>query len=373
MSFLERSHFYCPRQGSFENLGMTLKRLTGKMLTVVLLSASFLASAPANATPVLVVDVASRGVLYQEDAGVPWYPASTTKLMTALLTFEALRANTVTLTTPVVMTRNATKQAFLESGLTFGRTMTLEDALYATITASANDVAVALAETVAASEPAFVARMNERAAALGMTGTHFASPNGLFSRQNYSTARDLAILGMEIDRLFPQYRHFFEATAVTIDGKEIKSNNLLLTRFSGTVGMKTGFLCASGRNYVGLTERNGKQVMVVVLGATTERERNERSAQYLTQAFEGRLTANAGRVDDIRNRPDVAPEDMRVRLCTNQSVAYENSREALYPMGLPGHASYLQNETPGRPHAIRTWESENVVNVPVPTPRPANL
>ena len=199
MSFLERSHSYCPRQGSLENLGMTLKRLTGKMLTGVLLSAPFLASAPANATPVLVVDVASRGVLYQEDAGVPWYPASTTKLMTALLTFEALRANTVSLATPVVMTRNATKQAFLESGLTFGRTMTLEDALYATITASANDVAVALAETVGASEPAFVARMNERAAALGMTGTHFASPNGLFStatslkqRRSPSMARKLS-------------------------------------------------------------------------------------------------------------------------------------------------------------------------------------
>lgn len=352
---------------------MVMKFLTGRMLNSVLLVASVFAAVPAAATPVLVVDVASRDVLYQEDAGVPWYPASTTKLMTALLTFEALRAHKVTLTTPVVMTRNATKQAFLESGLTFGRTMTLEDALYATITASANDVAVALSETVAADEPSFVARMNERAAQLGMTGTHFASPNGLFSKQNYSTARDLAILGMEIDRLFPEYRYFFQATAVAIDGKEIKSNNLLLTRFNGTVGMKTGFLCASGRNYVGLASQNGRQVMVVVLGATTERERNERSAQYLKQAFEGRLPAREGRVDDISNRSDVAPEDMRIRLCTDQSAAYEVGREKLYPMGLPGHESYLQQEMPGQLHAIRTWESDTLANVPVPVPRPVEV
>jgi len=337
-----------------------------KSLVVV---AWLLTLAPANATPVLVVDTTSRQVLYQEEAGAPWYPASTTKLMTALVTFEALRSGAVTLTTPVTMTRNAMKQAFLESGLSIGRTMTLEDALFAMITASANDVAVAVAETVAVDEPSFVRRMNETAARLGMTGTHFASPNGLFDRTNYSTARDLAILGMEVDRLFPDYLRFFQAEAVTIDGKEIKSNNLLLTRFSGTIGLKTGFLCASGRNYVGLATRNGKRVMVVMLGATTERERNERAAQYLTQAFDGRLPA-AGSVEDIQNRSDVAPEDMRIRLCTDKSAAYEAGREELYPMGLPDHESYLQERVPGLLRAISTWATDQAADVPVPMTRP---
>jgi D-alanyl-D-alanine carboxypeptidase len=325
---------------------------------------------PAKATPVLVVDTDSRQVLYQEDAGVPWYPASTTKLMTALVTFEALQAGNVSLTTPVTMTRNAMKQAFLESGLSVGRTMTLEDALFAMITASANDVAVALAETVAADEPSFVRRMNETAVRLGLTGTHFASPNGLSDRNNFSTARDLAILGMEVDRLFPDYRRFFQAEAVTIDGKEIKSNNLLLTRFSGTLGLKTGFLCASGRNYVGLATRNGRRVMVVLLGATTERERNERAAQYLTQAFDGRLQPS-GPVDALRNRPDIAPEDMRVRLCTDKSAAYEAGREQLYPMGLPGHESYLQAQVPGVLRTVTTWAAETAADVPVPMTRPS--
>ena len=325
----------------------------------------------AQATPVLVVDADSHQVLYQEDAGVPWYPASTTKLMSAFVVFEALRAGEVTLKTPVTMTRNATKQAFLESGLTFGRVMTLEDALFAMLTASANDVAVALAEAVAPDEKAFVQRMNDAATRLGLNGTRFTNPNGLFDKQNYTTARDLALLGMEVDRAFPEYRRFFQASAVTIDGKEIKSNNLLLTRFNGTVGMKTGFLCASGRNFVGLAERNERRVMVVVLGATTERERNERSAQFLTQAFDGKLPAGGGSVENVANRRDVAPEDMRIRLCTDKSAEYEASRDALYPMGLPGHETYLQDQLPGGVHAISTWTDDKAVDVPVPARRPS--
>jgi D-alanyl-D-alanine carboxypeptidase len=337
---------------------------------VALFIAALFTAVPVSATPVLVVDTNSRQVLYQEDAGVPWYPASTTKLMTALVVFEALRAGEVTMTTPVMMTRNATKQAFLESGLTFGRTMTLEDALFAALTASANDVAVALAEAVASNEAAFVARMNADAARLGMTATHFASPNGLFNRSNVTTARDLAILGLEVDRVFPEYSRFFQATSVTIDGKEIKSNNALLTHFSGTIGMKTGFLCASGRNYVGLATRNVQRMMIILLGATTERERDERSAYYLTQAFEGRLSAE-GRVDDIQNRPEIAPQDMRIRLCTDKSAAYEAEREALYPMGLPGQETYLRDQIPAQIHVIQTWPSDTAVDVPVPTRRPS--
>ena len=111
--------------------------------------------------------------------------------------------------------------------------------------------------------------------------------------------------------------------------------------------------------------------MVVILGATTERERNERSAQYLTQAFDGRLSSNAGLVDNLQNRTDVVPQDMRIRLCTDQSAAYETSRNTLYPMGLPGHETYLRDQIPGQVHAIRTWANDNAIDVPTPTPRPS--
>ena len=325
---------------------------------------------PANATPVLVVDTGTREVLYQEEAGRPWYPASTTK-MTALVVFEALRAAEISLTTPVTMSRNAVSQPFTNSDLTVGRSMTLEDALFAMLTASANDVAVAVAESVASDEASFIGRMNETANRIGLTGSHFASPNGLYDPQNYTTARDLAILGMHLDHAFPEYRRFFQASAVTIDGKELESNNELLSRFPGTVGMKTGFLCASGRTFVGLAAQNEKRILVVILGATTERERNERSAKFLTEAFSGQLASDAGLVDTLNNETDVKPEDMRVRLCTSQAESYQASRDAAFPMGLAGHQTYLHDPFPGLTHAINTWVNPDAADVPIPLPRPS--
>lgn len=352
---------------------MPLAKETKLVRTVsraLLLCSSILMAGKTNATPVLVVDADSHRVLYQEQAGNPWYPASTTKLMSTYVVFEALQAGQVRLSDPVTMTKRAVSQRFLESGLVLGQTMTLEDALFAMLVASANDVAVAVAEAVAGSEQAFVERMNVAAQQLGMTGSHFTNANGLFDKANYTTARDLALLGLAVDARYPQYRQFFLPSAVTINGKEIKSNNLLLTQFSGTTGLKTGFLCASGRNFVALANRDGKRIMVVTLGATTERERNERTAQFMTQAFGGELTQGPETVETVTNRPEISPEDMRIKLCTDKSVEYEASREALYPMGLPGHSTYLSDNLPGITHNISTWMSDNVENIPLPASRP---
>jgi D-alanyl-D-alanine carboxypeptidase len=339
---------------------------------IVGLAALFSASA-AKATPALVVDVDTQAVLFAEEAGVPWYPASTTKLMTALVVFEALKSGEVTMETPVVMSRKAMSQISLHAGLSVGQAMTLEDAIFATLAGSANEVAVALAETVAGNEAAFVSRMNAVAERLGLSATNFVNANGTFDRAQRTSARDLALLGMVIDKTFPEHRHFFQATGIVVDGKEVDSFNDLLSRFPGTVGMKTGFLCASGRNLVGLTERDGRRLMVVLLGATTDRERGERAAQLLTQAFSGTLSANQGPVEALPNRPEVQPEDMRMRLCTDQAAKYEAGREALYPMGLPGHESYLGPSTPANRHVIRTWMTEPAADVPKPLPRPAGL
>ncbi len=334
-----------------------------------------LAFAPgAGATPALVVDVATSQVLHAEEAGRPWYPASTTKLMTAYVVFEALRAGEVRPDTPVVMSRNAMSQASLHAGLAAGRAMTLEDALYAAVAGSANEVAVALAETVAGSEKRFVARMNETAARLGLSGSRFENPNGLSNPDQHVTARDLALLGTAVVRDFPEHRALFTAGGVSVDGKDVPSYNDLLSRFPGTLGLKTGFLCASGRNIVALAEHDGRSVMVVLLGATTERERAERSAKFLTEAFAGELPVVAASVASLANEPDGRPEDMRLRVCSDRTAAYEAERDRLYPMGLPGQRSYLGPASPAPLHPIRTWAAAvpaETADVPLPTPRPA--
>lgn len=337
------------------------------------LSALFLTGVSADATPALVVDVETRQVLHSEDAGHLWYPASTTKLMTAFVVFESLQAGRIAMDSTVVLSQNAMSQGFLNADLRVGSAMTLEDALFAVIAGSANDVAVAVAETVAGSEQSFVQMMNDAARRLGMTGSHFVNPNGLFDREQRSSARDLAILGIEVARRFPEHQRFFKVSRVVIDGKVVDSHNELLARYPGSMGMKTGFICASGRNIVALAEQGGRQVMVVMLGATTDRERNERAAQFFTQAFAGELQPVGKTLSDLPNDTGTPPEDMRTRLCTDAAAAYERTRDAMYPMGLPGHPSYLGPAGTIESRAIRTWTVSMPAAVPVPVPRPSGF
>jgi D-alanyl-D-alanine carboxypeptidase len=354
--------------------------LRARFLRMLVLPASLLTLAGASSqTPALVVDVATGQVLHDEAAGQPWFPASTTKLMTALLAFEALESGKVTLQTPVVMSKNALNQSFLVTNLKVGATMTLEDALYAAIAGSANEIAVAIGETVAGSEKAFVASMNDEAQRIGMTATTFRNPSGLFDRKHQSTARDLALLGMEVAARYPQYAHFFQTGRVIVGGKQIDSNNVLLTRYPGTLGMKTGFVCSAGRNIVALAEHDGRRVMVVLLGATTERERNERAAKFFTEAFAGQLGTAGETVAAVRNDLDAKAPDMRKKLCTDDGASYEAEREAMFPMGLPGQPTYLGAPGPLETRVIETWmtamtakadTASKTAKVPIPTPRP---
>ena len=326
---------------------------------------------PARATPALVVDLDSQEVLFAEDAERRWFPASTTKLMTALVTYKALQAGEVDLDTPVILSRKAAGQNFANSGLKAGEAMTLWDALHAVLVGSANDVAVALAETVAGTEEDFVRRMNEEAKTLDLSASHFTNPNGLANPDQHVSARDLAILSMELFRRHPEFRPLYRTSRVVIGDKAVQSYNNLLTEFPGTLGLKTGFLCSSGQNIVALAERDDRRILVVLLGATTGRERGERAAKLLTEAFDGTLKPTGQRVQDLRNNLETAPPDMRMKLCSDQTAAYESQREALFPMGLPGHDTYLT--TPASPvtHTIHTWQMPGGYDVPVPSVKPS--
>ena len=149
--------------------------------------------APAYAIPQLLIDAKTLQVLYAEDAGQPWHPASVTKLMTAYLAFAAIKDGRVTLDTPVTISQHAWNQAPAKSGLEVGESVSLKDALYIMLVKSANDMAIAIAETIGGGDDkTFVAQMNLMAKQMGMTATHYDNPNGLKSPGQISTARDLA-------------------------------------------------------------------------------------------------------------------------------------------------------------------------------------
>jgi D-alanyl-D-alanine carboxypeptidase len=237
------------------------------------------------AAPALVFEPYSGTVLYAEDADAQWFPASLTKLMTAYVTFQALKAGTVTTDTKVSCSRTASLQAPSKLGLPVGGSITLDVALKVLIVKSANDVAVMIAEELAGSQDAFVARMNEAARQLGMTRTHFANVNGLPDERQFTTARDLARLARAIIVEFPEHSDLFSSIQVQVGKKIMRTHNSLLVSFPGADGMKTGFICESGFNVVASATRDGRKLVAVVLGEPSVASRNDRAAQLLDTGF----------------------------------------------------------------------------------------
>lgn len=333
---------------------------------------ALLSLAPAQANPTLLVDMDDFRVLHAQDAGEPWHPASLTKLMTAYVTFEQIALGTVTLDTPVVVSKNAWNEAPSKSGLPVGSALTLKDALYVMLVKSANDISVAIAETVAGDETSFVALMNDAAQRMGLTATHYANPNGLHDPAQVTSARDMAVLSLYIRQNFPQYMPIFATGSVVLNGKTLKSENKLLAQFAGTTGMKTGFVCASGLNMVATVERNGRRLLAVVLGGASGRDRNERAADLILKGLNGSTQPTAQTVLTLANHAGAAPTDMRSRICGDQAKTYVAGQEAAFPLGLEGQPSNLTDTiTPAS--YVATDLGRIAVGVSLPRPRPAHV
>jgi D-alanyl-D-alanine carboxypeptidase len=146
-------------------------------------------------------------------------------------------------------------------------------------------VAVMIAETVARSEQAFVARMNEEAQRLGMTRTNFTNVNGLPDERQVSTARDLAKLARAIIVEFPEHAGLFSSIQVKVGKKTMRTHNSLLVSLPGADGMKTGFICESGFNVVASATRDGRKIVAVVLGEPSTALRNARATDLLEKGF----------------------------------------------------------------------------------------
>lgn len=250
----------------------------------------------AAAGPALLTEPATGLVLYSEDADQPWRPASLTKLMTAYLTFEAIRDGQLSPEDVVVATALSQSQPPSKLGVPVGAELTVDLAIKALIVKSANDVAIMLAEKIGGSTDNFVEMMNKTAARLGMTNTHFVNPNGLpvlnadgnteAPDQSITTARDMALLASMILREFPQYSNIFAATEVRIGNRIVRTHNGLLKSYDGADGMKTGFICAAGYNVVASATRDGHQLVAVVLGEKSGAARTIRAASLFEHGFE---------------------------------------------------------------------------------------
>lgn len=290
---------------------------------------SMSASRQADAQPYILFDAASGKVLTEHMAVSPWYPASLTKLMTVYVVFEALEHGEVTLNSTVTVSARALAQPPAKMGLPVGERLTLDMALKIMLVKSANDIAVAVAESVGGSQEAFVQRMNYEAARLGLTGSHWATPNGLYDPANYTTARDLAVLTRAIIRQFPEYGGYFDLPALKFGKRLIRATNHMVERYPGGDGMKTGFICQSGFNLVASATRDGRRLVAIVLGETSGGARNENAARLLERGFTGALTPQALVIDDLAadSTTGAAPVDMHDMVCGHHRVHSEDEAD----------------------------------------------
>ena len=237
------------------------------------------------AGPYIVYDPVTGQVLSQKDAGKPWYPASLTKLMTAYVTFHAIKEGGLELSDKVVMTARAAAEPPSKLGLLPGQSISLGLALKTLLVRSTNDVAVAIAERVAGDVERFVLLMNRTAKSLGMTATNFANPHGLPDPRQITSARDMAILGGRIIREFPQYNSYFSSRFVKVGRRTLSNrNNAFLNSWDAADGLKTGYVCNSGSNLVASATVNGKRLIAVVLGARNGGQRAATAKKILEAA-----------------------------------------------------------------------------------------
>ncbi len=234
----------------------------------------------------IIVDAASGDVLEEVNADQPRHPASLTKMMTLYLTFEALRDRRLTLDQEVPVSEHAASMEPTKLGLLPGTQLTVEQAILGLVTKSANDAASALSELLGGTEDRFAQMMTLRARALGMSRTTFQNASGLPDPDQWSTARDLAILSRHLISDFPGYYRYFSTPSFVWHRQVIFNHDHMLKSYPGADGLKTGYTEASGHNLVTSAVRGGVRLIGVVLGAATNGERDIHMAALLDQGFE---------------------------------------------------------------------------------------
>ncbi len=327
---------------SFVSRAAKLVTVAATALTLALTSAS---AAYAAKFSTVVVDARTGAIISADDADGKRYPASLTKMMTLYIVFQDLKAGRIKLSTPLKVSRRAAGMSPSKLGLKPGSTITVEQAIKALVIKSANDAAATVGENLGrGSEAAFAQRMTRVAHSIGMSRTTFKNASGLPNPGQVTTARDMATLGLRLMRDYPQYYPYFRSTSFVFKGRMIRGHNRLVGRFSGTDGIKTGYINASGFNLVTSTKRDGKRVVGVVMGARSSGSRNAHMMTIISRALPKAKSGNTvaavagsskGIINPIVNtkqvavaqQPEVAPEQDKELLAAVAAEAAIEDKE----------------------------------------------
>lgn len=301
-----------------------------KFLAVILSAIIFMpctyvkAEEKLDARSAILIEAQTGTVLYEMNADTPLPPASVTKIMTLLLVMEAVDNEKIALNDNVTISEKAASMGGSQIFLEVGEIMCVEDLLKSVIIASANDAALALAEYILGSEEEFVKAMNEKAAALGMKNTYFENTNGLddTTTKHLISARDIAIMSAELIVKHPSILNYTTIWQDTVrNGQFTLSNTNKLVRFyPGANGLKTGSTAKAKFCISASAERNGMQLIAVVMGSSTKDARNAIAKQLFDYGFANYAYVNSPNENNITSKIDFGTKN--TFKCGYDSFAY---------------------------------------------------
>ncbi|MDC0927074.1 D-alanyl-D-alanine carboxypeptidase [Candidatus Pelagibacter ubique] len=260
------------------------------ILLTLLLSTNANAAFDVKARTVILQDYLSGEILFEKDADKSIYPASMTKIMTAIIAFDLIRSGDLSLDEKFLVSENAwrlSSAGYSSMFIMVGDEVSVENLLRGIIVASGNDACVALAEGIAGTEDEFAVMMTAKAKEIGMNNTNFANSSGINDTENLSTVRDIMLMSNYLIKEFPEeYKYFAEKefTWNRTGGDPITQGNRnpLLYKSLGADGIKTGYLAVEKYSLASSVERNGRRLIAVGSGFNTKNDRSRESAKLLT-------------------------------------------------------------------------------------------
>ncbi len=238
-----------------------------------------------NARSAVLLDASTGQILYAQNPDQRIPPASLTKIMSMLVTFDAIRAGKASLADPVRVSTHAARQGGSRMGLRNGESVSLNRLLMGMAVSSGNDASMAVAECVGGSGRGFVQMMNRKARQIGMESSTFKTPNGLPAAGQYTTARDMARLGYVYLRDNPSALQYHRVRTLKHRGSVTTNKNPLLGACPGADGLKTGWVTASGYNIISTVRRGNTRLIAVILGADTPGQRSYEIRKLIEAGF----------------------------------------------------------------------------------------
>ncbi len=322
----------------------------------------------AQAGAAILMEASHQDILYAKNENEKMYPASTTKIMTLILIFEALNDGSLKMDDMVTTSAYASSMGGSQVYLEEGETLSASDMIKSIVIASANDCCVAMAERLEGSVEKFVEKMNEKAKELGLENTHFVNCTGLHDDNHYTSAKDLAIMASYLlkigEKNLMQFTTMYDGYIREGEKKFwLVNTNKLLNQYEGADGLKTGFTKEAGYCLVATAKRNGVRMISVILNEKEAKVRNQESMQLLDYGFNQYTTATLYKKGDVIMELEVPnSKEKRIPVTTADDIVYAVKKgeedNPDYSIDISKHeAPIIQGEQVGR-LVIRKEERE---------------